>query len=686
MTSPPDLTAIVVAFDSGAELAASIESIRREAAREGLAAQILVVDNASKDGAAASLPSSDDTTVLTNRRNVGFGAAVNRGFRAAEGRRVLLLNPDARLSPGALRPLLDALEDDPTVALAAPSLRLGDGSAQESPRRFYDLGAVLGRRTPLRHLAGPRRAAEQHLIDSAALPGPTDVDWVTGAAMLLDRDAMPGDGPFDERFFLYFEDVDLCRRLHATGRTVRFVPDAVVDHRFGGASRRQVPWNPLLWSHIRSGVLYSFRWSEGWWSSRWWRTAASGAAAFGLRLALFASLLTVLLPTGPALAAGAVGSAVVERPRRRRLGRTALPTGLGTFGRLAIVAVAAHTATTGSVSTDAVAPLLWWAVAAAASLDLLRRLRRASGGALRRRGFGHTTCLLAGDPTAAAAIAQSLAESPQEGLEIAGFVPLDPFAEGGPTPRLRSWEHVADVARDLRAEAVLIAGTADDLARTADGVDALRRAGVEASFALTGSTELLQPTDSDRVGAYPLLPLGIGAAARISDRLAAGAGRCAAALGLLLLLPVTPLLLLASAVASRRAPVHGVGRVGRELRPFRMLRLRTAPEGEDGGGRLGSLLRRTHIDELPQLWNVVRGEMALVGPRPVEPEVAEQLEPWERARFRVRPGITGMWQLDRLRRWRLEQMVASDLLYLLRWSPSLDLRILGETLLGRRTP
>jgi len=89
------------------------------------------------------------------------------------------------------------------------------------------------------------------------------------------------------------------------------------------------------------------------------------------------------------------------------------------------------------------------------------------------------------------------------------------------------------------------------------------------------------------------------------------------------------------------------------------------------------------FDELPQLLHVVRGEMSLVGPRPVERAVWDQLEPWEQARSVVRPGITGMWQLDRLRRWRLEQMIVSDLLYLLRWSPGLDLRILARTLLGR---
>ena len=78
--------------------------------------------------------------------------------------------------------------------------------------------------------------------------------------------------------------------------------------------------------------------------------------------------------------------------------------------------------------------------------------------------------------------------------------------------------------------------------------------------------------------------------------------------------------------------------------------------------------------------------MSLVGPRPVSPELGEGLDNWERARFCVRPGITGVWQLDRLRRWRLEQMIASDLLYILRRSMTMDLRLLGRTLLGRRNP
>ncbi len=704
MTAAPDLTAIVVAHDSGADLATCLASVRAEVAREGLRAELLVVDNASRDGAVEALD-DDDLTVLRNDRNVGFGAAVNRGFRAAHGDRVLLLNPDATLREGALRALLDALVDD-DVALAAPTLMLPSGEPQESPRRFYDLATVLARRTPAGRLAGPAAASARH-VERPCEAG--DVDWVTGAAMLLDRTAVPADGPFDERFFLYFEDVDLCRRLAAQGRRVRFVPDAVVDHRFGAASRRQVPWNPLLWGHLKSGLLYAARWSSRWWRSRWWRAAASRGLGFLARAVLLGSVAVVTYAVailslyaggdppsvlgwdllGPVLIIGMPAAACVSAPRSRRIGRAALPSVAATAFRL--VPVAAVGCTIVGTSVGSLDPLLVYPAVAAVfvgtlTLDLVRRVRRALGGVLRRLGFGHTTVLLAGDPTAAARVAESLAENPEEGLEILGFVPLDPLSAGGPTPRLPGWEDVLDVARDLRAEAVLLAGSADDLARTAAGVDALRRAGVEVSFALTGATELLQPDSSARVGGFPVLPLGSGAAARVAERGASALGRSVAAAGLVVLLPVAPLLLAAAAFASRGTPLVGVPRLGRDLRPFTMWRLRTGDAPESGGGLVGRFLRASHLDELPQLVNVVRGEMALVGPRPVEPAVADRLEPWERARFRIRPGITGMWQLDRLRRWRLEEMVASDLLYLLRWSPALDLRILGETLLGRRTP
>jgi GT2 family glycosyltransferase/lipopolysaccharide/colanic/teichoic acid biosynthesis glycosyltransferase len=697
----PELSAIVVARDSGPDLLRSLRSVHREAERAGIAAELLLVDNASRDGmpqaAAAEIPG---VRLLRNERNVGFGAGVNQGFRAARGRRVLLFNPDAELHDGALAPLMRVLDGDPDLAVAAPALWLPGGRLQDSARRFYDAGAILAQRTPWAGTSRGRRALRRHTMEaekgaldgrSGAAGDPLRVDWVTGAAMLVDRDSVPAQGPFDERYFLYFEDVDLCRRLRAGGRGVAFVPSAQASHAWARGSRRHVPWNPLLWRHIQSGLLYALRWSHGWWRSRWWRVAALRGGAVLARaglLAATAAALSFALALDWSLPLALLGTALLPVPRLSRVGRPPLPGLFSSWIRLLLAALIVGTLA--APGRDLLG-LGAWAAAAAAALHVARHLGRAALRWSRRLGLGHTACLLAGDPDAAAALARALAEQPSEGLQAVGFVPLDAARPGGPTPRLPDWERVVEVAADLRAPAVLLAGSAEDLARMAGGVDALRRAGVDVAFAMTGPQELLQPHNPEQIAGLPVLGLGAGAETRASDAVTSMCGRCFAALGLFLLLPAAPLLLTLSAAAAGRFPLVGLPRLGQALRPFRMWRLRSGPEGADGagdsgGGALGAFLRATHLDELPQLWNVVRGEMALVGPRPVDAELAARLAAWERARFRVRPGITGMWQLDRLRRWRLEQMIASDLLYLLRRRPALDLRILGETLLGRRNP
>lgn len=679
-----DVTAIVVAHDSGSDLRRCLSSFRRELDLGGLAGEVVLVDNASRDAAPQEAAELPWVTLVSNSRNRGFGAAVNQGFRLARGRRVLLLNPDVELCAGSLLRLLGALDSDPGAGLAAPALLLPDGTRQPSPRRFYDLPAVLAQRTRFGRMARGRRALVHHLMLDGPPPG--TVDWVTGAAMLLDPGSVPQDGPFDERYFLYFEDVDLCRRLRAQGRTVRFEPEAVVRHVFARGSRLHVPWNPLLWHHLRSGLLYAARWSGALWSSRWWRVPGRILAGAALRALVLLAAATALACPGPAPLLALLGLAVLPGVAEGRLGSARLPGLAGSAAALAGAGVVGLALSGVPIGLPSLARAGLWALCSAALIDITRRTARRLRRSLRRLGLGHTTCLLAGDPQAASLLLRSIREQPGEGLEVAGFVPLDPLAQGGPTPRLASWDRVEETARDLRAQGVLLAGSADDLARAAGGVDRLRRAGVEVAFALTGSVELLQPEDARQVAGHPLMPLGAGAEARVAEALSSLLGRAFAAAGLLLLLPLVPVLALASLLASGRSPLLRLPRSGRDLRPFSMLKLRSGPGegGDSGGGRIGAFLRAVHADELPQIWNVIVGQMCLVGPRPTEPFVAERLRPWEAARFRLKPGITGVWQIDRLRRWRLEQMIASDLLYVLRWSPRLDARILVETVLGRR--
>jgi lipopolysaccharide/colanic/teichoic acid biosynthesis glycosyltransferase len=506
--------------------------------------------------------------------------------------------------------------------------------------------------------------------------------------MLLRREAMPAQGPFDERYFLYFEDVDLCRRMRATGRTVVFEPDALVTHSFGAASRNQVPWNPLLWQHALSGLLYLHRWNAGWWSLRSVRTLVHGGGRALLRCLLLSALGMLLLPTGQAVAAATLATLLLPLQARPTLGRRPLPS-LGSLAA-AVAASAIGTAllTEGSIAPTVLPQLGLWCLASLPALHVLDRALRGISATLAGAGIGHRACLLAGDPATAERVACSLREQPEEGLHVAGFVPLDPAAQGGPHPRISCWDDIAEQAQRLRVDSVLLCGSAEQLSRMTAGVVALRQIGVDPAFVLTGAEELLQSEAPRELAGRALLPLGSGLGSQVGLRVARATEWSLAALGLMLLAPLAPLLLTASVLSSGRSPLLRARRIGLDLTSFEMLRLRSGPGplGDEGGGWLGRLLRWSHADELPQLINVLRGEMALVGPRPVAPQTADRLDEWQRARFSVRPGITGIWQLDRLRRWRLEQMIASDLLYVLRRSPAMDLRLLGQTLLGRRNP
>jgi len=697
---PPQLSAIVVAYDSGQQLRRCLDSIQSELQREDITGEIWVIDNDSQDGSTSELSQHPDLQILRNKKNLGFGAAVNQGFRRSRGELVLLLNPDAEFQPGSLRPLLETLRRNPEADLAAPALILPNGERQGSPRRFYTLAAALARRTPLARIPMGARLLRKHLMTGLDTNRAQNVDWVSGAAMLLRRSSVPTSGPFDERYFLYFEDVDLCRRLAASGRKVHFEPASRVHHSLSAGSRRQVPWNPLLWRHIHSGFLYALSWSPGLWRSRWWRGTASkalGLVARGGILAGVATLLTVSsslppLSTALLLALCILGALSTPTSPSSVLGRAPLPSAPLHAVRLAAVGIsslATFAALSGTMMSLAdIAGTTAWAALSAAVLNTIGRGTRSLRQLARRSVTGPVRTLVAGCPAAALEFCERIAEEKAEAISVLGFVPLDPLCEGGPTPRLRDFQQVVTVARDLRAQAVLVVGGPDELQQSTAQIDSLRRAGVTVSYVMTGASELLQPKQGLRIGGYPALQLGSGAEARAMLLIASLAGRLSAALALAALLPAAPILLALSALAGRGYPLLRCHRVGRDGSPFVMLRLRSGPgsEGREAGGRLGQALRWLHIDELPQLWNVVRGEMALVGPRPVESGIADELEEWQAARLCVRPGITGVWQLDRLRRWRLDEMIASDLLYVLRWSITLDLGILSETLFGRRNP
>jgi len=235
----PELTAILVNYNAGDELREALASIAAEMA--GRAWDGFVVDNASVDGSAAIagefLP---EVTLIANRENVGFGRAVNQALARAAAPLVLIMNPDCRLRPGALAALRAELLRHAQCAMTGPRILNPDGSVQGSARGDPDmLTGLFGRSAALRRWLPWLPVARRNVVDDtvAADAPAVAVDWLSGACVLARRDALTAVGGFDERYFLYWEDADLCRRLRARGEHVRYVPSATAVHRVGHSSR-----------------------------------------------------------------------------------------------------------------------------------------------------------------------------------------------------------------------------------------------------------------------------------------------------------------------------------------------------------------------------------------------------------------------------------------------------------------
>jgi GT2 family glycosyltransferase len=231
-------TIIIVSFNSGEYLTRCLKSIEEHAP----AANVIVVDNASSgdiaDGAALR---RDVVTLQINQQNVGFGRAVNQGLAASSRPMLLVLNPDCYLLPGAADRLAQELYDHPECAIAGPRILNDDGSVQGSARGDPTmLTGFFGRTTLLTRLFPNSRLAKRNVRtdpEGSATGESRAVDWVSGACMMARRDALTAVGGFDERYFLYWEDADLCRRLRNKGQTIRYVSSCTIGHSVGKSSR-----------------------------------------------------------------------------------------------------------------------------------------------------------------------------------------------------------------------------------------------------------------------------------------------------------------------------------------------------------------------------------------------------------------------------------------------------------------
>lgn len=255
-----DVSVVVISYRTPELLCRCFEAIQQS---EGITYEIVAVDNASHDGTVPLVKQRfPGVQLLESDRNLGFGAAHNVAFRHCRGKYIVLVNSDAFVKPDTLRRAVDLMKANPTIGIGGVKLIGFDGRLQHGARQFPSLLNMfltitgLAARWPDSQFFGK---ADRTWADPDE---PAAVDWVPGAFMIIPRELLEQVGYFNEKYFLYYEEIELCRRVKQAGYGIQYWPELTVVHK-GGESARTVQAEDFsasaqqlsLW-RMRSELIY----------------------------------------------------------------------------------------------------------------------------------------------------------------------------------------------------------------------------------------------------------------------------------------------------------------------------------------------------------------------------------------------------------------------------------------------
>jgi GT2 family glycosyltransferase len=254
-----DISISIVSYNTRDLLRACLQSL--EARHVEVELEIIVVDNGSTDGSAEMVRAEFPKVLLIDAgENPGYGRANNLGLKHANGRHFFVLNSDTEVQPGALRALVDFLDDHPQAGAVTAQLILPDGSIQPSCATDPNLMKVFWEQTYLDRLFPNNKITGGYTMTHWNYDDVREVEQVAGAAVVIRREAWQQIGGFDPAFFMYFEDTDLCIRLRKAGWSIWFLPDARVHHKVGASSDKD--WQ------LRARMISSLNWSRYYYFSK----------------------------------------------------------------------------------------------------------------------------------------------------------------------------------------------------------------------------------------------------------------------------------------------------------------------------------------------------------------------------------------------------------------------------------
>lgn len=269
MTRLRRLSVVVPTLDTRALTTACVDALLASRLPDGTELEVVVVDDGSRDGTAEALSGRGRVRVLRNEAPTGYSRAVSRGAEAASGDLLVFVNSDAFVEPGSLAAAAEAFEEEATLGIAGAALTYPDGSPQWSGGREPDLDWFLaqssGAATLLGRIPGWRRLKPLHGSE------PSDVAWVSGAAMALRSSVWRDLGPFETSYRFYGQDLDFCLRARDRGWKVRVLPRFRVVHHHGatvaskgdavvGSADLDLLWADMVhWAERRGGPAFARR-------------------------------------------------------------------------------------------------------------------------------------------------------------------------------------------------------------------------------------------------------------------------------------------------------------------------------------------------------------------------------------------------------------------------------------------
>jgi hypothetical protein len=717
------LSVVIVNWNGIEYLEECLDSVFAHTA--GIGVEVLFVDNASTDGSVAFVRRHyPQVHVIVNRENAGFARANNQAFPHCRGRYILLMNPDTRVLGDALSAMTAFMDTHPDAGIAGCRVLNPDLTLQLACRRSIPTPSVaLYRMVGLaRILPSSRRFARYNLTymdDSKEM----EVDAVSGSFLMFRPELLSTVGDLDEQFFLYGEELDWCLRARQKGWKVWYNPGAEIIHYKGGLSKRSklrskyefhramlvfhnkhfagTLARPLNWL-VSFGVLI--------------RGILDGVAPVARVLALM-TLDAVLINMAQVVAFYLKLGGMLQPHFGAYLSASPVLTGVTllvfwgarlytaerdrdtaqlTYQTLRALTVAAGLFVLANFVSRRFATLtfpfprsvftLGWVLSAVPLIGV--RAMLLSPTALKK---GITRIGIIGTGDAAQRLAQELRTRLGAGSRFMGFIETTP---GGSAlkPILGAADGITTVLHRFALTEMIIAVGSWTPHRLMDVIASCESRGAQVRIVPSLYEILIGKVELTNLAGMPLIKLPTDPLSGWYRLVKRGCDLVGSAIGLLLFSWVFALVAASTKLSSPGPALYRQNRVGRRGKNFVLLKFRTMihdAEKESGPVmatpsdpriiRFGGFLRASHLDEIPQLINILRGEMSFVGPRPERPEFVEMFtrsDPTYQRRLVVRPGLTGLAQVNGRYDSEASDKLKYDLAYVNNLNLGTDLRIL----------